>query len=54
MRCILFLKQSDTPYNKNKFDIDITKLNIGKNEKRKHNDITEFNETKVQDNEDVL
>ena len=53
-RCILFLKQSDTPYNENKIDIDLTKLKIGKNEKGKPNDITEFDATKVQANEDAL
>ena len=53
-RCILFLKQSDTPYNENKIEIDLTKLKIGKNEKGKPNDITEFDATKVQANEDAL
>jgi hypothetical protein len=53
-RYILFLKQSDTPFNENKIDIDITKLKIGKNEKPKPNDITEFDATKVQANEDAL
>jgi hypothetical protein len=53
-RCILFLKQSDTPFNENKIDVDLTKLKIGKNEKGKPNDITEFDATKVQANEDAL
>ena len=37
-----------------KIDIDLTKLKIGKNEKGKPNDITEFDATKVQANEDAL
>ena len=53
-RCILFLKQSDTPFNEEKFDLDFSKLKIGKNEKPKPTEISEYDATKVQANEDAV